>query len=334
MKTQPTKLERIVEYLARGRRADSSGELDASKESEASQFLEESQILSRAVHDEQALDWQKLLLGDKDAFGRGSSEGQTGEAVDADSEKALQLLAALGAGNLEAAEHLVREELHNRRLPVEKPSEGGVLPFVEPSGQRRRIGRRSAWNWVLLGSGTAAAVLMGMLIGRYVLPVAGPQSPARRGQLLLGRIEIVAQYRPDRSGKPVEPMARDSPRIYLVKRRPYELLIQSDREGFATLVLLAPSLRQVYPRSSKDGISIDPSRPQKYGPLEHPAERTIVLVMVTESPASGIVRKVLDDAGVSTPLDQLEKQIQDALTAHYSWVAAERIIVEPAAEEL
>jgi hypothetical protein len=208
-------------------------------------------------------------------------------------------------------------------LPARR-ADAGVVPrdrVVEgqPAGTGRALPRRMPWRAALVGLGLAASFLLGWLAGGGKL---GPQ-PSRPGERLLASLTAVP-----RDARSVEAarVTLDDRGVYRIAGgKDFALDICSPRRGMATLVLLGPDHRLVYPLPGQADIAVEALEPRKFGPLDRPEMKTTVLVIVTATPVAETVRRHLAEAGGAQ--DQLEQALW---AAGQRWAALGRIIIEPA----
>lgn len=179
-------------------------------------------------------------------------------------------------------------------------------------------------RWAVAALIGAATVLLGLILGRWVWPRAAappggdpnvppagdqPVPPVRSQEVLvarssLGHVEV-----------------RGTALVFSAS-------VSSDRPGFVTLVSLKDPLPRVYPEAADPFLHVAPDRPASFGPMEAP-EGSVVLVIVTETPAQEVIRSYL------RPLDVRKlssKQVRDAAleglwaTGH-RWVAMSEFVV-------
>jgi hypothetical protein len=238
-----------------------------------------------------------------------------------------------------AADEETREELRQDLADPAGPATALLRNLVLPKGSRARwparktAGPGSPWKlWVLGGSLLAAALLVGLVVGRWVLPGGGPPPPAGPSAFLLA--SITPQPGPGRGGHPAERVTLGTDGAYrLEARRDFRVVVQSPRPGFATLVLLAPGRVDVFPRPVQEEIQVEAfPQSQKVGPLPGPGTTTTVLAVVTERPAAETIRQVLPAGGAApAEVDRLLGDIRQGLRkAGQPWAAVGRITVEPA----
>jgi hypothetical protein len=201
----------------------------------------------------------------------------------------------------------------------------GTVVQGQPAGTRdtrRRMLRRAA----LVGLGLAASFLLGWLIGQRRL---GPEPLHGPGERLLA--SLTALPRDSRAVESARVMLDDQGVYRIAGGRDFALEIRSPRRGVATLVLLGPGEPLVYPQPGQANIAVEALEPRKFGPLDQPKARTTVLVLVTDTPAAEIVRRLLAIAGAALDEpDRLPDQMEKALWgAGQRWVALGRITIAP-----
>ncbi len=130
----------------------------------------------------------------------------------------------------------------------------------------------------------------------------GTAGPAilRCGVALLGRALLLGVFlggvavRRLATGGPEVLLASVTPKFGTLRGAERTLLVEveSVRPGFATIITLAPDRpQQVFPEPGEEPIRVAPSAPQTYGPL--PRDSTTALVLVTETPATDLIREAL-----------------------------------------
>jgi hypothetical protein len=128
-----------------------------------------------------------------------------------------------------------------------------------------------------------------------------------------------------------EQIRYDTGSIYQV-RGDYSLVISSPHKGFATVITCAPGKQEIFPRLDQDEIRIEARQGKRDGPYPQLDGKAIVLVVVSESPATEVIRKALPE-GTPNQIDQLLKLIEEPLwKAGHRWVAIGYMAVEPAAK--
>jgi hypothetical protein len=128
-----------------------------------------------------------------------------------------------------------------------------------------------------------------------------------------------------------EQIQYDTGSIYQI-RGDYSLVISCPHKGFATVIIRAPGKQEIFPRPDQDEIRIEALQAKRAGPYSQLDGKAIVLVVVSESPATEVIRKALPE-GTPDQVDQLLKLIQEPLwKAGHRWVAIGYMAVEPAAK--
>jgi hypothetical protein len=190
----------------------------------------------------------------------------------------------------------------------------------------KRFRGRTLRRIALVGLGLAASFLLGWLVGRGR---HGPEPSGQSGELVLAGLTAVP--RDSRAAEAARVMLDDQGVYRIAGGRDFALQIRSPRRGVATLVLLGSGPPVVYPLPGQADIAVEPLEPRKFGPLDRPEARTTVLVLVTATPASDIIRQQVTAprAALEEP-DRLLAELEQALwTAGQRWVALGRITVEP-----
>jgi hypothetical protein len=194
----------------------------------------------------------------------------------------------------------------------------GVIPG---DGALPRDGRRGI-RW-LAYSGIAAAVLLGL----GLLWAAWQRT--RPGETLL--VSLTPEARKERAGAPAVQVRLTDTGTYRVQADgAFNVVLRSPRRGYASLVLMTPRQTIVYPKSQESAIVVEPWVEQVSPPLPL-QEETVVLIVITQSPAASVVRAFFDSAGfpprdLPAHLDALK----DTLWKQgYTWAALGQITVEP-----
>jgi hypothetical protein len=183
---------------------------------------------------------------------------------------------------------------------------------------------------VALAASVAAALGAGIYIGLTVR--GGGNSVPAGGEVLLAALQ--PQARLDRGG-PFQTLGQGAPGVYPLKgNADFRVAIQSPRQGFATVVLLAPERLQVYPRPSEADLRVEAFETRNYGPLGAPGDKSVVLVIVTAEPAAETIRESLTAGGATADqVDDVLSGIQRALWKKgLRWAAVGRITVERVAQ--
>ena len=131
------------------------------------------------------------------------------------------------------------------------------------------------------------------------------------------------------TGKLETLLASATPRYELVRGTEEVLLVEveSERPGFATIISLGPERAQrVFPEPGEELLQVAPSATATYGPL--PADSTIALVIVTETPATSVIRDaLLDQQFQPHNVDGLNSYLSQLLQkSGYRWLAVGRTI--------
>ncbi len=152
--------------------------------------------------------------------------------------------------------------------PEDAPS---VISF---SAQPKRSFRlRSVGGYYGIGAAVAASLLIGVLLGGLAFRGVGWRPSVGETDVLLASV---------------------TPKFGTLRGAEQSLLVEvgSVRPGFATIITLAPDrAQQVFPEPGEEPIRVAPSAPQTYGPL--PRDSTTALVLVTETPATDLIREAL-----------------------------------------
>jgi hypothetical protein len=192
---------------------------------------------------------------------------------------------------------------------------------------RRALRRQTLLRAALVGMGLAASFLVGWLVGQRSVV---PQPSGQPGERLLASLTAVP--RDSRAAEAARVTLDDQGVYRITGGRDFSLQIRSPRRGVATLVLLGGGPPVVYPLPGQADIAVEPLQLRKFGPLDRPQARTIVLVIVTATPAVKTVRQHLAAAEVTQDQpDQVLAQLEQALWgAGQGWAALGRITIEPA----
>jgi hypothetical protein len=245
----------------------------------------------------------------------------------------LEKLAAWLSGT---ADDETKEALRKDLVDPASPANALLRNLVLPKGSRARGPARPTpspglpWKrWLGGGSALAAAVLVGLAVGRWVLPGGGRAPVSDSCEILVAG--LTPQPRTGRAGQPPERMTLGADRTYrLEARRDFQVAIESPHPGFATLVLLAPGRVDVFPRPGQEEIRVEAfPHSHEFGPLPQLGTTTTVLAVVTERPAAEAIRQVLAAEGASpAEVGRLLRDIQEALRkAAQPWAAVGRITV-------
>jgi hypothetical protein len=191
------------------------------------------------------------------------------------------------------------------------PSDGAL-----PKGGRRGI------RW-LAYSGIAAAVLLGL----GLLWAAWQRT--RPGETLL--VSLMPEARKERAGAPAVQVRLTDTGIYRVQADgAFNVVLRSPRRGYASLVLMTPRQTIIYPKSQESAIVVEPWVEQVSPPLPL-QEETVVLVVITQTPAANVVQAFFDSTAF--PPRDLPKHLdalKDTLWKQgYTWAALGQITVEP-----
>ena len=173
----------------------------------------------------------------------------------------------------------------------------GVLPIPERRPTLRSQLRPGPGLLAL-----AASLLVGVLLGGLVFRGAGLRPSTGGMEVLLASVT------------PKFGTLRGSERSLLVE-------VASVRPGFATIITLAPDRpQQVFPEPGESPIRVAQSAPQTYGPL--PRDSTTALVLITETPATDLIREVLlSQEFMPDNLDRLDGYVRKLLSqSGYRWV--------------
>ena len=106
--------------------------------------------------------------------------------------------------------------------------------------------------------------------------------------------------------------------------------IAAPRSGFAAVVVMRPGEKpKVYPEEWDDPLEVNPASVKTYGPLAS-APGAELLIVVTETPAAGTLRHVLDKRqGQPTSLSQLRGAVETILWDHgYRWAAISPLVAQ------
>jgi hypothetical protein len=210
------------------------------------------------------------------------------------------------------------------------------MPAVKES---KRVIRRNWGRAVLVGAGIAAAFLAGALVERAL--VTGPS----RRALVTGPSRLTEQpfvVLPARLvpqpaqhlGGPQEEIQLDAQGVFRLPQN-FRIVIQSERRGVATVILLTSNRREVWPHPNQEAIEVDSSQPRYYGPFRSPEDKATVLAIVTERSATDTIRQLMA-SGAAEPVsaDELIARIQTALQKEgHRWVVLNQIVVERAERE-
>jgi hypothetical protein len=179
---------------------------------------------------------------------------------------------------------------------------------------------------------TAAIGIMALLLGG-VLGFIGRRpgiTPPQISSAELLMASLTPQAGATRAAGPQEQVQFDTHLIYQIGRD-FDAVLRSPREGFATIIVLAPDQAPVvYPGTDEERISIKAFKPYVYPDLPRPRKQSAIALIVTESPASSEIRKILETSGATGKVDRFLAHLQKELeTAGYKWIAVDSITVEP-----
>lgn len=161
------------------------------------------------------------------------------------------------------------------------------------------------------------ALAAGLLVAALGLYWFGRSAFSTSGEVLVAQVEV--QYRDVRGGGPGD----------------FRIVIQSPRDGVATIVRVTPTRRDVWPRPGEAPISLRAAAPAPYGPFDAAEGPAVFWVVVTEQSAADTLRTLLAAESTSPgDVGRFSKQIEEALwQAGHRWAAIQHVMVEPPAQQ-
>jgi len=168
----------------------------------------------------------------------------------------------------------------------------------------------------------AASVLLVALVGYALRPI-----PATRIELAA----IWPQIDSSRGDGGISKPTVRADGAVTVPSTDFAVVLESPRDGVATLVLTTETRTLVFPQLGQEPIEIKAGVKRSYGPLPGPESRMLAIVVVTARRADDELRNVVAEwGGATVTKDSFMDRIRERLVGDgHVWLAVARVELEP-----